>query len=135
MVKKTPDPTDKHVGSRVRMRRMVLGISQEKLDDSLDVTFQQVHRRPPYRETELCSRSFVTAHRRSVMPDNKPNESSVRDRAHHLWEVEGKPEGKDKEHWHQAEKELSSASPGEDRTPEKKIGEVKYAEVNSTGKK
>ena len=66
------------------------------------------------------------------MPNTKPDESSVRNRAHHLWEVEGKPEGKDKDHWHQAEKELSSPEPGEDRTPDKKLGEVKYAEVNST---
>ena len=69
------------------------------------------------------------------MRNNKPDESLVRDRAHHLWEVEGKPEGRDKEHWHQAEKELSSAEPGEDRTPDKTLGEVKYAEVNSTVKK
>ena len=69
------------------------------------------------------------------MPDNKPNESRVRERAHHLWEVEGKPEGKHQEHWHQAERELSSAEPGEDRTPDKKIGEIKYAEVNEAKKK
>jgi hypothetical protein len=29
--KKTPNPTDKHVGSRVRMRRLMLAMSQEKL--------------------------------------------------------------------------------------------------------
>jgi DNA-binding XRE family transcriptional regulator len=29
--KKVPNPIDKHVGSRVRMRRMMLGMSQEKL--------------------------------------------------------------------------------------------------------
>jgi transcriptional regulator with XRE-family HTH domain len=44
MVKKTPNPTDKHVGSRVRMRRMMLGMSQEKLGDALDLTFQQVQK-------------------------------------------------------------------------------------------
>jgi len=42
--KKTPNPTDKHVGSRVRMRRMMLGMSQEKLGDALDLTFQQVQK-------------------------------------------------------------------------------------------
>jgi transcriptional regulator with XRE-family HTH domain len=44
MVKKSPNPTDKHVGSRVRMRRMMLGMSQEKLGDALDLTFQQVQK-------------------------------------------------------------------------------------------
>src|SRR5438105_3475779 len=43
-VKKTPNPIDKHVGSRVRMRRMMLGMSQEKLGDALDLTFQQVQK-------------------------------------------------------------------------------------------
>jgi transcriptional regulator with XRE-family HTH domain len=44
MAKKGPNPIDKHVGSRVRMRRMMLGMSQEKLGDALDLTFQQVQK-------------------------------------------------------------------------------------------
>jgi len=44
MTKKTPNPIDKHVGSRVRMRRMMLGMSQEKLGDALALTFQQVQK-------------------------------------------------------------------------------------------
>jgi len=44
MVKKSPNPTDKHVGSRVRMRRMMLSMSQEKLGDALGLTFQQVQK-------------------------------------------------------------------------------------------
>ena len=44
MIKKIPNPTDKHVGSRVRMRRMMLSMSQEKLGDALDLTFQQVQK-------------------------------------------------------------------------------------------
>src|ERR1044072_2883211 len=44
MVKKPPNPIDKHVGSRVRMRRMMLGMSQEKLGDALGLTFQQVQK-------------------------------------------------------------------------------------------
>lgn len=44
MVKKSPNPTDKHVGARVRMRRMMLGMSQEKLGDALGLTFQQVQK-------------------------------------------------------------------------------------------
>ncbi len=41
---KAPNPTDRHVGSRVRMRRMMLGMSQEKLGDALGLTFQQVQK-------------------------------------------------------------------------------------------
>ena len=36
MVKKPLNSIDKHVGSRVRMRRMMLGMSQEKLGKTLD---------------------------------------------------------------------------------------------------
>jgi transcriptional regulator with XRE-family HTH domain len=43
-MKKAPNPIDKHVGSRVRMRRMMLGMSQEKLGDALGLTFQQVQK-------------------------------------------------------------------------------------------
>jgi transcriptional regulator with XRE-family HTH domain len=41
---KIPNPTDKYVGSRVRMRRMMLGMSQEKLADALGLTFQQIQK-------------------------------------------------------------------------------------------
>jgi transcriptional regulator with XRE-family HTH domain len=44
LAKKVPNPTDKHVGSRVRMRRMMLSMSQEKLGDALGLTFQQVQK-------------------------------------------------------------------------------------------
>jgi len=44
MAVKVPDPVDKHVGSRVRMRRMMLGMSQERLGDALGLTFQQVQK-------------------------------------------------------------------------------------------
>jgi transcriptional regulator with XRE-family HTH domain len=43
-VAKAPNPIDQHVGSRVRMRRMLLGLSQEKLGEKLGVTFQQVQK-------------------------------------------------------------------------------------------
>src|SRR5215471_13435087 len=42
--KKAPNPIDKHVGSRVRMRRMMLAMSQEKLGAALGLTFQQVQK-------------------------------------------------------------------------------------------
>jgi transcriptional regulator with XRE-family HTH domain len=44
IAKKAPNPIDKHVGSRVRMRRMMLAMSQEKLGNSLGLTFQQVQK-------------------------------------------------------------------------------------------
>ena len=44
MAKKAPNPIDRHVGSRVRMRRMMLSMSQEKLGDALGLTFQQVQK-------------------------------------------------------------------------------------------
>ena len=43
MVKK-PDPIDVHVGSRLRLRRTLLGMSQEKLGKALSLTFQQVQK-------------------------------------------------------------------------------------------
>ena len=44
MVKRIANPVDKHVGSRIRMRRLMLGMSQEKLGDGLGLTFQQVQK-------------------------------------------------------------------------------------------
>jgi transcriptional regulator with XRE-family HTH domain len=44
MTKKTPNPIDRHVGSRVRMRRMMVSMSQEKLGERLGITFQQVQK-------------------------------------------------------------------------------------------
>ena len=44
MARKHPNPTDRHVGQRVRMRRLQLGMSQEKLADQLGLTFQQVQK-------------------------------------------------------------------------------------------
>ncbi|MFN3656789.1 MAG: helix-turn-helix domain-containing protein [Pseudolabrys sp.] len=44
MPKRQPNPIDCHVGSRVRMRRMMLAMSQEKLGNGLGLTFQQVQK-------------------------------------------------------------------------------------------
>ncbi len=41
---KIPKPVDKHVGGRVRMRRLMLGMSQSALADAIGVTFQQVQK-------------------------------------------------------------------------------------------
>jgi transcriptional regulator with XRE-family HTH domain len=41
---KRPNPTDVYVGSRIRMRRKILGLSQEKLGEKLGITFQQIQK-------------------------------------------------------------------------------------------
>lgn len=43
-IKESPNPVDRHVGLRLRARRMELGISQEALASELDLTFQQVQK-------------------------------------------------------------------------------------------
>src|SRR5215475_14511254 len=42
--KKAPSPVDQHVGRRLRMRRLMLAMSQEKLAAALGLTFQQVQK-------------------------------------------------------------------------------------------
>lgn len=42
--KKKPNPIDVHVGSRIRLRRNMIGMSQEKLGELLGITFQQVQK-------------------------------------------------------------------------------------------
>ncbi len=44
MVKKSPNPTDMHVGNRVRDRRQSLGMSQTKLAEAVGLTFQQIQK-------------------------------------------------------------------------------------------
>lgn len=39
-----PDPVDVHVGGRLRLRRMLLGLSQEKVGDAVGLTFQQIQK-------------------------------------------------------------------------------------------
>ena len=43
-MKKVPDPIDIHVGARLRMRRLLVGLSQEKLGAALGITFQQIQK-------------------------------------------------------------------------------------------
>ena len=42
--KRAPNPVDVHVGARMRMRRMMLNVSQEKLGEALGVSFQQIQK-------------------------------------------------------------------------------------------
>ena len=42
---------------------------------------------------------------------SKPTEAEIRERAHQIWEREGRPEFRDQEHWLKAEAELAAAGP------------------------
>ena len=42
--KRTPNPIDQYVGARIRMRRIMLGMSQERLGDAIGLTFQQIQK-------------------------------------------------------------------------------------------
>jgi transcriptional regulator with XRE-family HTH domain len=44
MATKSAGPVDSHIGARIRSRRIAIGMSQERLGDSLGVTFQQVQK-------------------------------------------------------------------------------------------
>jgi hypothetical protein len=39
-------------------------------------------------------------------------DAQIRARAHEIWEAEGRPEGRDADHWHQAERELGMTDKG-----------------------
>jgi len=41
---RAPNPVDRHVGLRIRLRRKELGVSQERLAESIGLTFQQVQK-------------------------------------------------------------------------------------------
>lgn len=57
-----PNPVDAHVGARVRLRRMLLGMSQEKLAEQLGLTFQQVQKYEKGVNRIGASRLFDLAH-------------------------------------------------------------------------
>ena len=44
---------------------------------------------------------------------NSELEQRLRERAYHIWEAEGRPNGRDRQHWHQAEHELAIPLVGE----------------------
>ena len=44
MAKPKTDSIDKHVGTRLRVRRMMLGLSQTYVGDAIGVTFQQMQK-------------------------------------------------------------------------------------------
>jgi transcriptional regulator with XRE-family HTH domain len=81
MVKKNPNPVDVHVGHRVRMRRVLAGLSQEKLGDQLGLTFQQVQKYEKGSNRVSASRLYQIAHILSVPVsfffDDLPDMSNV----------------------------------------------------------
>ena len=60
-VEKEPNPVDRHVGGRIRMRRRVLGISQDKLAEAVGLTFQQVQKYEKGSNRVSASRLFAIA--------------------------------------------------------------------------
>jgi transcriptional regulator with XRE-family HTH domain len=60
-VSRTPDPIDVHVAARLRMRRMMLGVSQEALAARIGVTFQQIQKYEKGQNRVGASRLFQLA--------------------------------------------------------------------------
>ena len=61
MNKKSPDAVDTHVGSRIRMRRIAMGMSQERLGEALGLTFQQVQKYEKGANRIGAGRLYATA--------------------------------------------------------------------------
>ena len=57
-----PRPVDVHVGSRVRVRRTMLGMSQEKLGEALGLTFQQIQKNEKGMNRIGSSRLYELSH-------------------------------------------------------------------------
>ena len=61
MTRRDPNFVDVHVGSRIRMRRQLIGMSQEKLGELLGITFQQVQKYEKGANRISASRLYCTA--------------------------------------------------------------------------
>jgi len=68
-VESLPSPVDVHVGARIRQRRTVLGMSQEKLGDALRLTFQQVQKYERGTNRVSASRLYDLCRVFKVSPD------------------------------------------------------------------
>ena len=73
--KKQPNPIDTHVGSRVRLRRMMLGMSQEKLGENLGITFQQIQK---YEKGTNRIGASRLQHIATVLRSRSPSSSKTR---------------------------------------------------------
>jgi len=86
-----PNPVDVHVGSRVRLRRTMLGMSQEKLGEAIGLTFQQVQKYERGANRVGASRLFELSRVLDVPVsfffDDMPSETALRaSRSGHLAE-------------------------------------------------
>jgi transcriptional regulator with XRE-family HTH domain len=61
MTRRDPNFVDVHVGSRIRMRRQLIGMSQEKLGELLGITFQQIQKYEKGTNRISASRLYYTA--------------------------------------------------------------------------
>jgi transcriptional regulator with XRE-family HTH domain len=61
MARRDPNYIDVHVGNRIRMRRQLIGMSQEKLGELLGITFQQVQKYEKGANRISASRLYYTA--------------------------------------------------------------------------
>ena len=69
MPKKNPNPIDRQVGTRIRMQRMVRGLSQTELGKAVGVTFQQVQKYEKGANRVSASRLQQIANVLEVAPD------------------------------------------------------------------
>ena len=58
----TPHPVDVHVGGRLRIRRTMIGMSQEKLGEAVGLTFQQIQKYERGANRIGCSRLYQFSH-------------------------------------------------------------------------
>ena len=72
------------------------------------------------RQSARPSRKFVFSKTAVLKTESiqmaKPTEEQIRVRAHELWEQAGKPEGREDEFWHQAEKELTEGATTDEKS-------------------
>jgi transcriptional regulator with XRE-family HTH domain len=61
MTRRDPNYIDVHVGSRIRMRRQIISMSQEKLGEMLGITFQQVQKYEKGTNRISASRLYYAA--------------------------------------------------------------------------
>jgi transcriptional regulator with XRE-family HTH domain len=66
MARRDPNYIDAHVGQRIRMRRQVINMSQERLGELLGITFQQVQKYEKGANRISASRMFYTAKKLGV---------------------------------------------------------------------
>ncbi len=68
MARREPNFVDVHVGNRIRMRRQLIGMSQEKLGELLGITFQQVQKYEKGSNRISASRLYYAAKTLGVPP-------------------------------------------------------------------